>query len=52
MSIFRHTREFPAPPEIVFAAIEDPVRLSRWWGPEGFTNTFHRFEFVEGGSWL
>ena len=52
MSIFRHVRDLPASPEAVFAAIQDPARLARWWGPDGFTNTFHTFEFREGGSWL
>jgi uncharacterized protein YndB with AHSA1/START domain len=51
MSTFRHSRELRAAPEAVFAAIEDPVCLARWWGPKGFTNTFHAFEFREGGSW-
>lgn len=36
----------------VFAAISDPARVARWWGPAGFTNTMHRYDFVEGGSWL
>lgn len=36
----------------VFAAINDPERIARWWGPDGFTNTIHAFEFVEGGKWL
>jgi uncharacterized protein YndB with AHSA1/START domain len=51
-SVFRHVREIPASPEAVFAAIEDPERLARWWGPRGFTNTFHSFEFRPGGPWL
>lgn len=51
MSAFRHSREINATPEAVFQAFEDPVRLARWWGPDGFTNTFHTFEFREGGSW-
>lgn len=51
MSIFRHSRELPAAPESVFAAIRDPARLARWWGPDGFTNTFHTFEFRAGGPW-
>lgn len=41
-----------ARPTQVFAAIADPLRLALWWGPEGFTNTIHTFEFVEGGRWL
>ena len=52
MSIFRHSRDLAASPESVFAAIQDPARLARWWGPDGFTNTFHTFEFREGGPWL
>ena len=51
MSIFRTSRDLPVTPDSVFAVIEDPVRLARWWGPDGFTNTFHTFEFREGGSW-
>ena len=51
MSIFRHTRVLAASAEAVFAAIQDPARLARWWGPEGFTNTFQTFEFREGGTW-
>ncbi|MFZ1377696.1 MAG: SRPBCC domain-containing protein [Geothrix sp.] len=52
MSVFRHSRDIPASPEAVYAAIQDPARLARWWGPDGFTNTFHTFEFRPGGSWL
>lgn len=52
MSEFRHSREIPARPAAVFAAFQDPARLARWWGPDGFTNTFHTFEFREGGPWL
>lgn len=52
MSVFHTSRELPAFPESVFAAIQDPARLARWWGPDGFTNTFHTFEFRPGGSWI
>ncbi|MEO6324773.1 MAG: SRPBCC domain-containing protein [Thermoanaerobaculia bacterium] len=52
MSVFRHSREIPASPRSVFSAIQDPVRLARWWGPDGFTNMFHEFEFRPGGPWL
>jgi hypothetical protein len=52
MSVLRHSREIPANPESVFSAIQDPARLARWWGPDGFTNTFHTFEFRQGGPWL
>lgn len=45
------TRLFPAPPEKLFAAFRDPAQLVHWWGPKGFTNTFHAFDFRPGGVW-
>ena len=42
----------PASPAQLFAAMRDPNRIAKWWGPEGFTNTIHTYEFVPGGSWL
>ena len=42
----------PATPAEVFAAMSDPARIVRWWGPAGFTNTIHKFEFHAGGKWL
>lgn len=51
MTTFSTQRAFAASCADVFAAIEDPVRLARWWGPKGFTNTFELFEFREGGHW-
>ena len=35
----------------MFAALADPQRLARWWGPNGFTSTFEVFEFRPGGTW-
>lgn len=49
---FRTSREIAATPEQVFAAISEPERLARWWGPAGFTNTFHTCEFKPGGQWV
>ena len=40
-----------SPPE-VFAAMSDPARVAKWWGPAGFTNTIHLFDFRPGGNWL
>jgi uncharacterized protein YndB with AHSA1/START domain len=51
MTTFDTSREIPATVEQVFAAISDPERLSRWWGPAGFTNTFKACEFKTGGRW-
>lgn len=52
MTTFSTSREMPARVEEVFAAISDPTRLARWWGPAGFTNTFGICEFKTGGRWL
>jgi len=52
MTTFSTTREIPATPEQVFAAISTPERLARWWGPAGFSNTFKLCEFKPGGRWV
>ena len=41
-----------ATPQRVFAAMNDPARVARWWGPVGFRSTIHQFDFRPGGSWL
>jgi uncharacterized protein YndB with AHSA1/START domain len=51
MTTFNTSREIPATMEQIFAAISDPARLARWWGPAGFTNTFSVCEFKKGGRW-
>ena len=51
MTRFSTHRQFAAEPAVVFAAIRDPARLARWWGPAGFTNVFEAFEFAPGGRW-
>jgi uncharacterized protein YndB with AHSA1/START domain len=52
MTTFSTTRQLAAPPSAVFAAIQDPARLARWWGPDGFSNRFDVFEFEPGGKWV
>ncbi len=51
MTTFSTSRGIPATLEQVFAAFSHPERLSRWWGPAGFTNTFSVCEFKKGGRW-
>ena len=51
MTTFSTSREIPANIDDVFAAISNPERLSRWWGPSGFTNSFHVCDFKNGGRW-
>jgi uncharacterized protein YndB with AHSA1/START domain len=46
-----NTRLFAARRELVFRAFSDPEQLAQWWGPQGFTNTFHEFDPRPGGHW-
>jgi len=48
---FENSRVFDAPRERVFRAWTDPEHLKQWWGPKGFTNTFHEFGMRPGGHW-
>ncbi len=48
---FVTTRLFKASPALIFRAFSEPERLARWWGPNGFSNTFHAFDFKPGGLW-
>jgi uncharacterized protein YndB with AHSA1/START domain len=48
---FANSRVFNAPRELLFRAWMDPDHLRRWWGPQGFSNTFHEFDPRPGGHW-
>jgi uncharacterized protein YndB with AHSA1/START domain len=52
MKMFQNSRYFPHSVPVVFAAIREPERLARWWGPKGFSNQFEVFEFRKGGRWV
>ncbi len=39
------------PRRLVFAAWTTAEHLDAWWGPNGFQNTTHAFEFTVGGVW-
>jgi uncharacterized protein YndB with AHSA1/START domain len=45
------SRVLNAAPAAVFAAFADPQVLARWWGPKGFADTIHEFQFQVGGVW-
>lgn len=45
------TRLLPFPRENVFEAFKDGTQLAKWWGPDGFRNTFEIFEFKTDGRW-
>ncbi|SFI83543.1 SRPBCC family protein [Brevibacillus centrosporus] len=44
-------RTLPAPRSLVYRAWTEPALLAQWWGPNGFTNTFHTFDASPGGIW-
>jgi uncharacterized protein YndB with AHSA1/START domain len=46
------SRSFAYPIELVFKAWSNSDHLKNWWGPNGFTNTFHEFDFRPGGKWV
>ncbi len=48
---FVHTRWYDFPSGEVYRAWAQPELLTQWWGPNGFTSTFHEFDFREGGFW-
>jgi uncharacterized protein YndB with AHSA1/START domain len=45
------TREFDAPPDLVYKAHTDPDLFVRWIGPHNLTTTLETFEPVSGGRW-
>ncbi|MCC8411227.1 SRPBCC family protein [Mucilaginibacter sp. UR6-1] len=44
-------REFTYQRELVYNAFVNPEYLAQWWGPNGFTNTIHKFDLKPGGDW-
>ena len=46
------SRVLKSPVEKVYNAFSDPLLLKKWWGPKGFTNTFHEFDLQPGGNWI
>ena len=51
MKTFHTTRHLPASASEIFQAFQSPERFARWWGPKGFINTFHHFDFQKNGHW-
>src|SRR5436190_3386350 len=51
-AVLTNERVFSASPREIFGAFENPECLAKWWGPNGFTNTFEQFEFKPGGRWV
>ena len=44
------TRLIAAPRELVWKALTTPEHLQHFWGPDGFTNTFRKFDLRVGGE--
>jgi uncharacterized protein YndB with AHSA1/START domain len=38
--------------EKAYQAFANPKLLKKWWGPKGFTNTFHVFDLHPEGKWV
>ncbi len=49
--VIRITREFDAPPAMVFRAHTDPELLARWLGPRDLEMTIDTFECRTGGAY-
>jgi uncharacterized protein YndB with AHSA1/START domain len=45
------TKEFDAPPELLFRAHTDPDLLVQWFAPRQLTMTVDRFDLHDGGTW-
>jgi hypothetical protein len=42
---------FKVPVELMWEVWTNPEHIMHWWGPDGFTNTIHTMDLVEGGEW-
>lgn len=51
-NVLKLTYIFPYPVDKVFWKYSNWEALSRWWWPNGFSNTFHAFDFRTGGKWV
>jgi uncharacterized protein YndB with AHSA1/START domain len=45
------TREFAAPPDLLFRAYTDPDLLVQWLGPRRMTMIVDRYDVRHGGTW-
>jgi uncharacterized protein YndB with AHSA1/START domain len=44
-------RIFDAPRELVWKVMNDPERVTNWWGPRGYTTTVEEMDVRPGGRW-
>lgn len=45
------SRIFEVPRELLYRAWTEPEYLARWWGPKGFSNSFHIYDLKPQGRW-
>lgn len=48
--VFKISRVFDAPRDLVWRAWTDPTLLPQWWGPKGFKVTYHKLDLRPGGT--
>ena len=44
-------RIFDAPRDLVWRVMNDPDRVTNWWGPHGYTTTVEEMDVRVGGKW-
>jgi uncharacterized protein YndB with AHSA1/START domain len=44
-------RIFDAPRDLVWNVMNDPERVTNWWGPQGYTTTVEEMDVRPGGRW-
>jgi uncharacterized protein YndB with AHSA1/START domain len=44
-------RIFEAPRDLVWKVMNDPERVTNWWGPAGYTTTVEEMDVRPGGRW-
>jgi uncharacterized protein YndB with AHSA1/START domain len=49
---FTITREFEAPPALVFKAWTEAEQLAKWWGPKGMEQVISKLDLRPGGIFL
>ena len=42
---------FDAPRDLVWKVMNDPERVTNWWGPHGYTTTVVEMDVRVGGTW-
>jgi uncharacterized protein YndB with AHSA1/START domain len=45
------TRTFDAPRELIWEAWTNPIHITKWWGPVGFSTTIEVMDVRPGGEW-